>query len=146
MNTSVRRAFVRVLIRDPAGRILVVSHKSSGRRTLNLPGGKVEPGEAPVTAARREVLEETNIMLRSLTLLHEDDFFVGSAYWHGYFFEGVPLEDEAHNREPHKLSSVEFVDIPIAQARGNKTFLVELLHRWVPEIADTSECQQRLIL
>jgi 8-oxo-dGTP pyrophosphatase MutT (NUDIX family) len=129
-------SFVRILIRDARGRVLVVSHRSGGTRVWNLPGGKVERSEAPETAARREVMEETGLMLRSLTLVYTDHFQVNAAEWQGYFYEGEPLETEPYNMEPNKLGRVSFVDMPQLQKYGSKPFLVDVLRHWVKDIAD----------
>ncbi len=43
------------------GRLLAV--RARGRSSLYLPGGKVEPGESPLAAVRREVLEELGVSL-----------------------------------------------------------------------------------
>lgn len=42
------------------GRVLAVSRKTDPRM-LGLPGGKVDPGEEPIDAARRELEEETGL-------------------------------------------------------------------------------------
>lgn len=49
-----------VVVSDPAGRILLVEHR---RRGADLPGGHLEPGEAPRHAAVRELYEETGVVL-----------------------------------------------------------------------------------
>lgn len=133
MKNESRKVFVRVLMRDGHGRILIVADKSKRSRKWNLPGGKVEIGEAPEAAARREVLEETGLSLGHLTLVHEDRFQVGNIQWHGYFYESQPIETKAYNMEPHKLSRVEFVDLPQAVKHGSRSFLVDVLQRWENE-------------
>ena len=40
-----------------------------GRETLELPSGHIDPGEAPETAARRELLEETGMAAPQLELM-----------------------------------------------------------------------------
>jgi 8-oxo-dGTP pyrophosphatase MutT (NUDIX family) len=121
-------AFVRVFIRNAQRQVLVVTHKNT-RGTLNFPGGKVETGESPMTAARREVMEETGLMLKSIQLAHEETFRLNNETWLGYFFEAIPLEQEAYNMEPTKLSNVAFVDERLLTKRGHKTFLLSVLEQ-----------------
>lgn len=45
---------------DSGGRVLLVHH-TYGRLNWELPGGLVEPGEAPAEAALRELFEETGL-------------------------------------------------------------------------------------
>lgn len=54
-----------VIARDRQGRILLVHDRDSDNWTL--PGGIIEPGEAPADAAVREVWEETQVQV---TLTH----------------------------------------------------------------------------
>lgn len=58
------RPTVRVLMVDPAGRILLlrVEALDGGVPVWFLPGGGVEPGEDALSAARREVAEETGLV------------------------------------------------------------------------------------
>lgn len=59
MPTILTIAAVRLLDRE--GRILLV--RKRGTNKFMQPGGKLEPGEAPLAAAIREVAEETGIHL-----------------------------------------------------------------------------------
>jgi 8-oxo-dGTP diphosphatase len=144
MTIASKKAFVRVLIRDSLGRILVVVHRNS--RAWNLPGGKIEHDEAPETAARREVKEETGVLLKSLRLIHEDDFAIGEITWHGFFYEAEPDDEHPYNMEPRKLSRVEFVDLSAATKNGNKAFFVNLLHRWIADAEHGDQWQMPLNL
>jgi ADP-ribose pyrophosphatase len=53
--------YVSVFAETVEGRLLLLRQYRHGARRicLNFPGGRVEPGEAPLAAAQRELLEET---------------------------------------------------------------------------------------
>jgi 8-oxo-dGTP diphosphatase len=61
---SERKRAAAVIVRD--GRVLMVherSRRSGGGEWWTLPGGGVEPGETPEEAVRREVFEETGLVV-----------------------------------------------------------------------------------
>ena len=50
------------IVFDTADRVLLIQRgRSPARGTWSLPGGRVEPGEAPAAAALRELFEETGL-------------------------------------------------------------------------------------
>lgn len=55
-----------VLLAVCGNRLLFAKHK---RRGLEWPGGKVEPGETPISGAARELLEETGGVAESMWLV-----------------------------------------------------------------------------
>jgi 8-oxo-dGTP diphosphatase len=64
-----RKRAAAVIVRD--GRVLMVHERShrSGREWWTLPGGGIEPGETSEQAVRREVLEETGLVVEEATYL-----------------------------------------------------------------------------
>lgn len=52
-----------VILQRGDGRVLLI-HENYGRRRWSLPGGAVEPGEAPWEAAVREAYEEIGVRVR----------------------------------------------------------------------------------
>lgn len=63
MNQRERKLVVAALVQDEAGRTLLSKRRDDQPMggLWELPGGKVEPGEAPVEALAREVAEELGV-------------------------------------------------------------------------------------
>ena len=57
-----------VLLRG--GRVLIAAEQVGSRDVLKLPGGAVEAGETPEQALRREFMEEGNLEIKPIRLLH----------------------------------------------------------------------------
>jgi 8-oxo-dGTP diphosphatase len=56
-----------VVIRD--NKVLLVRHSSGGFREFAMPGGGIESGESPMSAAARELREETSLEARHVEFL-----------------------------------------------------------------------------
>jgi 8-oxo-dGTP pyrophosphatase MutT (NUDIX family) len=66
----IERRVAVVFLVDPQGRVLMQHRDSHAKVSPNqwaMPGGKIEDGETPEEAARREVREETGLIVTALT-------------------------------------------------------------------------------
>ena len=88
-----KRAAATMLFNDPAGRVLVVKRTYKAR--WELPGGAVEDGEPPGTAAGREVAEELGIDRAAGVLLAVDYVPADSVRTEGLIvvFDGGTIDD-----------------------------------------------------
>ena len=88
-----KRAAATMLFTDPAGRVLVV--KPTYKPRWELPGGAVEDGESPGTAAAREVAEELGIDRAAGVLLAVDYVPADSVRTEGLIvvFDGGTIDD-----------------------------------------------------
>ncbi|GBF07126.1 MutT/nudix family protein [Deinococcus aerius] len=76
-------AGVSVLLQDESGRVLLQRRGDDG--LWGTPGGALEPGEDVLTAARRELLEETGLRCPNLRLLPPQEGLVsGPEMYHRY--------------------------------------------------------------
>lgn len=84
------RAVVRAVLTDLDGRVLLLLPTKPGRY-WHLPGGKVEVGESPQAACRRELAEEIGIDLPVGDLLvsaWNPDPVLAEQDWLSYLFDG----------------------------------------------------------
>lgn len=105
---SQQTRFSAAVIQD--GRILLVEHHffANGERYWGLPGGRQEPGETDEQTVAREVLEETNLVVRVERLLLDEASSGGGRYNRYQTYLCTPLSGEARaGSEPERdLASV----------------------------------------
>ena len=89
----------------PDGSILLIEDSQPHRDTvLTVPTGKVDPGETPEQAARRELMEETGYEVDSLELLAEEQV-TGKIDWiiYTYIGRGAKKTQEARPEAGEKI-------------------------------------------
>ncbi|KLL01705.1 MAG: thymidylate kinase [Mycoplasmataceae bacterium RC_NB112A] len=104
--------FSRVIIPNEKRELLLVKDKWG----WNFPGGKLEPGETPLQAAKREVFEETNLVIESLEKIGEKNIFFANIpnsekqVWKAHFYQAKGYSDEIQNKEKEKILEIKFWD------------------------------------
>ena len=78
---------------------------------VEMPGGKVEPGETPENAAAREVLEELGIQVTVGAKLGQDAFEFDGQNWLYHWFEAKIISGEPQIMEPGKFDLMKFFSI-----------------------------------
>jgi 8-oxo-dGTP diphosphatase len=99
-----------LVLRD--GKVLLGKRRGShGEGSWAPPGGHVEPGEGPTETARREVLEETGLLIERPRVgpVTEDRFPEGKHYRTTFVIAEAPT-GEPRNLEPGKCEGWEWFD------------------------------------
>ena len=103
------KSFVRVVIQNEKGELLVIFEKKWNCWVF--PGGKIEPNETPLEAAKREVFEETNLIIEDLEIISEQDFDIKNQHHIGYLVKANKYSGEIKIKELEKIAEIKFKQI-----------------------------------
>jgi ADP-ribose pyrophosphatase len=110
-------ATVAVLPLTDDGQVVMVEQfrPGPGRLVLSLPGGLVDPGEAPVDAAARELLEETGHAARTVDVVGHVDPINAVRPWHVAIARGCT---RAGAQELDEFEDIRVVLVDLAEVRS----------------------------
>ena len=103
------KSFVRVVIQNKKGELLVIFQKKWNCWVF--PGGKIEPDETPLQTARREVFEETNLIIEDLEVVGEQTFGRKNQGCMGYLVKANKYSGEIKIKELEKIADIKFKQI-----------------------------------
>jgi ADP-ribose pyrophosphatase len=97
--------------------LLERQHRYPLRRDfIEVPAGKLDPGEVPETCARRELVEETGYQATELRFLFKFYPAIGYSNEIMYFYLAQGLEHVGHERDHDEF--LEILRVPFADALG----------------------------
>ncbi len=103
------------IIADKSGRVLLLHRNTKRLSQWELPGGKVEPGEQPHEAARREILEETGLAVKSLKLVGGTAFDDNGVHWIYSWYRPGEVTGEPRVVETNTFDSFDYFNLDSAE-------------------------------
>lgn len=85
------------------GKVLLGKRAKDPRLIWSFPGGAVEPGEDAVSAAKRELLEETGLVASELQFVGYADSPISTQSWVTLVFKCNSFSGNPQVREPDKM-------------------------------------------
>jgi len=104
-------SFVRVVIQNEKGELLVLFQKKWNCWVF--PGGKIELNETPLQTAKREVWEETNLIIKNLEIVAKKVFFSDEILKNkmGYLVKANEYSGEIKIKENDKIADIQFKQV-----------------------------------
>lgn len=104
-----------IILSDDKKKLLLIKkndHQKIGAGSWMFPGGTLEWGEEISASLAREVKEETNLDVSSLSLLAERTMLISNTHWVGFYYL-TSVEDMSilKNNEPEKHDELLFVPV-----------------------------------
>jgi len=97
----------------PDGRVVMVRQYryALGMETLEIPAGKVDPGEDPETCARRELMEETGFHAATLRHLTTYAPAIGYSNERIHIFSAPDVEHRTDRTDEREIAAVEILTL-----------------------------------
>ncbi len=97
----------------PDGRIVMVRQYryALGMETLEIPAGKVDPGEDTEACARRELMEETGFEAGIMQLIYTYTPAIGYSNERIHIFMAPEVEHRSEKTDEREISSVEIIPL-----------------------------------
>jgi 8-oxo-dGTP diphosphatase len=126
MTTSTKenpRLAAQAIVANREDRFLVVDHPAKKEARWRFPGGKLEKGEAPAAAARRELFEEVGVWADPFMFqdLGTEDIFIDGDFWRVSYFLihakdwiGRPHSKEAKLGDVRWVTKAELLQLDIS--------------------------------
>jgi ADP-ribose pyrophosphatase len=87
---------------------------AAGQLLLELPAGRIEPGEAPLAAAKREMIEETGYRAKRWTFLTK--YFASPGFLGEYMQIYLARDIKAGIAQPEADEQIEIIRMPLSEA------------------------------
>jgi ADP-ribose pyrophosphatase len=102
---------------DPAEPVVILERQyrhAAGQFLLELPAGRIEPGEAPLAAAKREMIEETGYRAKRWSLLVK--YFASPGFLGEWMQIYLAREIRAGIAQPEPDEQIEILRVPLSEA------------------------------
>lgn len=96
------------IIRDEAGRVLLLHRNTEKRKQWEIPGGKIDPGEDTKVTAIREVEEELGIDVEITEILGDKEFTEDDFTMHYTWFAAKIISGKPKINEPHTFDGLRY--------------------------------------